>query len=60
MVDLVCPDSGKNLYPLGLSITKHEHDIKSEGASTLRDGIDMGTSESSRRMVHTLYLRASQ
>jgi hypothetical protein len=32
--DLVCPDSGKDLYPLGLSFTKPEHDIKSEGAST--------------------------
>ena len=49
--DLVCPDSGKDLYPLGLSFTKPEHDIKSEGASTFRGGDDMGTSESSRRMV---------
>jgi len=29
---LVCPDSGKDLYPLGLSLTKPEHDIKWEGA----------------------------
>ena len=49
--DLVCPDSGKDLYPLVLSFTKPEHDIKSEAASTFRGGEDMGTSESSRRMV---------
>jgi hypothetical protein len=49
--DLVCPDSVKDLYPLGLSFTKPEHDIKSERASTFRGGEDMGTSESSRRMV---------
>jgi hypothetical protein len=36
--DLVCPDSGKDLYPLGVSFTKPEHDIKSEGASTFRSG----------------------
>jgi hypothetical protein len=41
--DLVCPDSRKDLYPLGLSFTKPEHDIKSEGASTFRGGEDMGT-----------------
>ena len=50
-VDLVCPDSGKDLYPLGLSFTKPEQDIKSEGASTFRCGEDMETSESSRRKV---------
>ena len=49
--ELVCPDSGKDLYPLGLSFSKPEHDIKSEGASTFRGVEDMGTSESSRRMV---------
>jgi hypothetical protein len=49
--DLVCPDSGKDLYPLGLSFNKPEHDIKSERARTFRGGEDMGTSESSRRMV---------
>ena len=55
---LVCPDSGKDLYPIGLSLTKPEHDIKWEGASTfctLQGGKDMRTSESSRQMVYTLY-----
>ena len=51
--DLVCPDSGKDFYPLGLFFTKPEHDLKSEGAITFRGGEDIhvGTSESSRRMV---------
>ena len=52
--------SRADLYPLGLSFTKLEHDIKSEGASTLRGGEDMGTSESSRRMVWTLCLSGSR
>ena len=49
--DLVWPYFGKDLYPLGLSFTKPERDIKSEGTSTLRGGEDMRTSESSLRMV---------
>ena len=52
--DLVCPDSGKDLYPLGLSFTKPEHDITSEGTSTFRGGEDVGTSEFTPNGVNSM------
>jgi hypothetical protein len=47
--DEICsPVSSRRPHP---SCAKPEHDIKSEGTSSLRGREDMGTSDSSRRMV---------